>query len=237
MKRSYSYTPGGSQNVRPKKKAKTFKVATYSKTPLAMDHKLLRQSQSAVLRYYGYSLHGQTSTEPGFHVYSVGGCYDPDITGVGHQPRGYDQLMTMYENYQVDEATIEVTYCRGTPSTWSSVNGAPVTCMLNLEQSSAASLNTIEDWAESRFHQQKVWIPGTTAPTLRMTVKPYEYFGLPKRGEADLLGQQGANPSKDCFWHVGVIGSDNTTDAADMTITVRITYKVNLTNPKDPSIS
>ena len=36
--------------------------------------------------------------------------YDPNLTGIGHQPRGFDQLMTIYEKYTVVAAKMTVCY-------------------------------------------------------------------------------------------------------------------------------
>lgn len=46
------------------------------------------------------------------HVFRSNGCYDPDITGVGHQSRGFDQLMTAYKKYTVIGSKITVTQNR-----------------------------------------------------------------------------------------------------------------------------
>lgn len=35
------------------------------------------------------------------HVFSLNSLFDVDVTGVGHQPAGYDQLMAIYEQYTV----------------------------------------------------------------------------------------------------------------------------------------
>ncbi len=41
------------------------------------------------------------------YVFSANGCYDPNITGTGHQPMGFDQMMTIYDHYTVLNA-----FCR-----------------------------------------------------------------------------------------------------------------------------
>lgn len=41
-------------------------------------------------------------------IFSANGLYDPDISGIGHQPVGFDQLMGMYDHYTVLGAKIVI---------------------------------------------------------------------------------------------------------------------------------
>ncbi len=43
-------------------------------------------------------------------IYSANGLYDPDVTGIGHQPRGFDQIKTMYDHYHVLQSKITVDF-------------------------------------------------------------------------------------------------------------------------------
>ncbi len=55
------------------------------------------------------------------HVYQANGAYDPDVTGVGHQPMYFDNLMACYEHFVVQSATISVRF-----HNWSTT--VPATC-------------------------------------------------------------------------------------------------------------
>jgi len=42
----------------------------------------------------------------GGYVFSANGCFDPNITGTGHQPMGFDQMMLMYEQATVVKSRV-----------------------------------------------------------------------------------------------------------------------------------
>lgn len=44
------------------------------------------------------------------YVFSANGLYDPNITGTGHQPMGFDQLMLFYEHYTVTKVKATVNF-------------------------------------------------------------------------------------------------------------------------------
>lgn len=48
--------------------------------------------------------------------YSANDCYDPDITGAGHQPRGFDQWSQFYKRYAVIGSNIRITVTQQTPT-------------------------------------------------------------------------------------------------------------------------
>lgn len=42
----------------------------------------------------------------GSYIYTLNGLYDPDITGGGAQPTGFDEYMAMYNHYRVTKCSI-----------------------------------------------------------------------------------------------------------------------------------
>lgn len=41
-------------------------------------------------------------------IFSGNGLWDPDVSGVGHQPLAFDQWMTLYKNYRVRASKIQI---------------------------------------------------------------------------------------------------------------------------------
>lgn len=46
----------------------------------------------------------------GRHVFNLSNLFDPDRTGIGHQPVNFDQLMAIYEQYVVTEVDYKVIF-------------------------------------------------------------------------------------------------------------------------------
>lgn len=66
-------------------------------------------------------------------VFCLNGCFDPDTTGIGHQPLGFDEMMAKYNKYCVLGAKVMV---RGRPGSTS--NTYPMN--LIIEQSELSSI-------------------------------------------------------------------------------------------------
>jgi len=68
------------------------------------------------LRYATFGTLSSTSGVVSAYVYSANGLYDPDISGLGHQPMGFDQMMLSYEHYTVLSSNITFTFKNTTAS-------------------------------------------------------------------------------------------------------------------------
>lgn len=69
------------------------------------------QGKENLNRMLAYHDHNEVSTSGAsytYNVYSGNSLFDPDYTGVGHQPQGYDQIMTLFNEYYVKDAKITV---------------------------------------------------------------------------------------------------------------------------------
>jgi len=68
---------------------------------------------------------GASGVNGSSQVFRLNSLFDPDLTGVGHQPFGYDQLTPVYRKYKVWSATVTLTWSSGTGRLWcsSQING------------------------------------------------------------------------------------------------------------------
>jgi len=88
--------PSRAENFRP--------LSILSRPPvLSIKHK-------SILLYSDNRLITPTAGAATAYVYTANGLYDPDVTGIGHQPMGYDQLMSLYEHYTVLQGKITVCF-------------------------------------------------------------------------------------------------------------------------------
>jgi len=69
----------------------------------------------AVLRYTSYFNLSCVTAGASQYFLRCNSVYDPDFSGVGTQPRGFDQYAALYNQYTVNKARLKVTIC--VPST------------------------------------------------------------------------------------------------------------------------
>lgn len=177
-------------------------------------------------------LYGDTfSLNPGSgvvnsYIFNATGMYDPNTTGVGHQPRGFDELMAMYDHYTVIGAKITLKFDN-------SANAFPVKGMVRLKDGTSFSSQVI-DWQEDGY-QRNVLISGNQGPayaSLTHTINPAKFLGRSKAmADPELKGSSVSNPAENAYFHVG-LNAFGSTDAAAVNVEAKIEYICVLTEPK-----
>lgn len=64
--------------------------------------------QFAIMRYSENITLDATVTTPSSYVFRANSIFDPNFTGIGHQPYGHDQYAAIYKYYRVKKAVITV---------------------------------------------------------------------------------------------------------------------------------
>lgn len=178
-----------------------------------------------------------TSTIMDVHVFSANGLYDPDITGVGHQPRGFDQLMTMYDHYTVVGAKITVSFL---PTLASSVNqNAVVGIALKDSPSFPTDANEYLEGRNVAFRYISNTSGSVSAP-VRVTknCSVSKFLGIKGLMSSSIArGTVSTNPTEQVYFHIFCDNVDNSSELNVMNASVYIEYMVVFTEPKQPTQS
>lgn len=172
------------------------------------------------------------------YMFSANGCYDPDVSGAGHQPRGFDQFMAMYDHYTVIGSKIRVT-----ATNTSDVLASTPICVALVQTDNNSSLGglTWEDIMErGDISKATLGHPEGDNSVVHVSrgfaTKKFFHRGI---NDDTLRGSNIANPSEGAFFHIvpaiaSVLGVGN---ARHVTLQITVDYIVKFTEPKQPPVS
>lgn len=156
------------------------------------------------------------SGSQGEYVYRLNSCFDPDATGVGGQPDGFDFWKSSYQIYRVVASDVEVTFNAQNGSNSGLGSFAPST-------SSANVLNAEEIGGLS--HARVGSFTGAKPLVLRSRYHTGQLFGMSDESvlaDTEYGALISANPTKQQYLHVCVETANGATDVT--MIRVKITY-------------
>lgn len=169
-----------------------------------------------------------------WYAFRANSIYDPDMTGIGHQPMGRDIFDQVYKTYTVLGSKCKVTY-----SPASSANGAVIVGLRIEDNAAGLPAITASGLMEQGGGKYKVLNTNTLSgyagfpPTLTAYFSPKKYFGVKDVCDnPDLSADQGGNPSKAAYYLIWqATDLPDTIDA--MRVLVSIDYIVEFSEPKD----
>jgi len=147
---------------------------------------------------------------------SANGIFDPNITGTGHQPLGFDQLMAVYNHYVVLGSTIKATFFgrEDTNASQSSVVGI-------YADDSAANSYTAEGLIEgSGRNKWAVITASDQIATLYDKYKSSVVFSKVPMADSTQKGSVSANPSEVHAWCLWNFNQASTTESVYVTVDV-----------------
>lgn len=191
----------------------------------------------AKLRYASvHDLTWGSVTEYSDYVFRANSLYDPDLTGGGHQPRGFDQYMSMYDHYTVVGSKITVTFSNESDTSASN----PIVCAIALTDNSTPIQSKWSDIMERSDVKSCVIAHPEGGNAVRTCSKGFgakKFFGCANvMDRDDLKGDVISNPSEGAFFHIMNAVDGLTTDRA-VQIQVLVDYLVVFTEPKQPDES
>lgn len=156
-------------------------------------------------------------------VFRGNSVFDPDFTGGGNQPAGFDQLATLYAYYRVYWSTCKVTF--------QSTGSATPPGMMSLYPSNSSSPFSIglgSSLSASYAKTANIWVNETNPKSNRVS----NYMSTPKIwGELDAQDSVYAsavttNPSASWYWVCDAVTLDGSNFGTGAFWTYEITYGV-----------
>jgi len=185
------------------------------------------QTAAAAATYYEY-------------IYSGSNMYDPNITGVGHQPLLFDEMMAFYEKFYVSWSSIYVEIMpkieqNAAPVAANAGSTGTVYLMFN---TSGVNLSPLD----SRYLREQPTVKwarvgtgafgGPTANKISASAKNRSLTGQWALNNPDCSGNISGGPIINTYWHVYVESSDLIANVAfNMRVTIR--YRVIYYNTGD----
>lgn len=160
---------------------------------------------------------------PSFQICRLNGIFDPDFTGTGHQPYGYDQWKTFYNKSTVFASSIKVRVsCNSAGSNYQFVVFPTIT------QPLPTAFNTsVSATREIPYCKWSQGTQSTQAKQIRHYATTHGIFGVPKRkitDEADYT-ETNTNVALPAFWYIMAQNCDEITNTS-FTIQYEVTYYV-----------
>lgn len=183
------------------------------------------------LRYFDTLDLGVVGASPVAYVFSANGLFDPDVTGTGHQPMGFDQLSAFYQHHTVMNSSVTVGFANMDAATF--VNAAVAV------QRSSSTLGSYPRLIEAGnvVHGYMGGISGGGGPppmTLKQAVNIAKWQGVPNPlDDSTLRGTPSANPTTGVYFVLYAVGPVTTT-TQHLFVNVQLEYDAIFTEPFQP---
>jgi hypothetical protein len=196
---------------------------------------------SSVRTVLAYSRRGTIVCNAGVsnqNIFTGNGPFDPDVTGVGGQPLGYDQWHAFYNKNRTLASVIEVSFSNTTGA-----SAATVTFEWALAPTNSSSTFLDVDTAACvPYAKQGIVntnLVGMPRGPIRSRMETDLIMGLPKSGvliDDNLAGSSGANPAELWYWQFVVQPLDHASTAT-VEYQVRLFYLVDFFDEQLLSLS
>lgn len=185
----------------------------------------------------GFSIDPGVGGSTGVRVLSLNSLYDPDVTGTGHQPAGFDQLMAIYEEYCVYAVKYKCSWYNSDGSN-EMIGGVTITDQLSTSTDPRVYIeNGMTQWALS---SNKGASTGERIREHSGYVDLAKVHGIDKKSmlsENSYRGNVGSSPNEQAYLHLWVAPANATSDLATSVWCVELTYYVVLQGGKLNALS
>ncbi len=168
------------------------------------------------------------------YAFTANGVYDPNITGTGHQPLGFDTMMLYYEQYTVVRSTITIRFAgNGAQPVNVSVCLAPDTTSLALPdvvENGLIKFKTVDGRGNGGYGT------GNRISSLSLSCDVVKYFGRKTTREilddVNLYGTVSTNPTEQVYFIINTWGHGGFTDNTSVGLEAILEYDVIFWEPR-----
>lgn len=224
------------------KRKVAYKRKKYFKKPRLATRKIGFPSSRCVRLRYVENLNLQLQNLKQYtYQFNVGSCYDPNYSGSGHQPYGFDQWCNFYRRYTVLGAKLTFRAVMRDQEYANNASSVPLAMGAYLVPSSQlGSALTIPEIQEKGLSKVVLLSNNPNNSRCYGTIvkkySPRKFFGVPPMMETRVMGADvGNDPVQTayCIVAVGTMDGQNyPNDSCVMNYNVQIDYLVKFTEPR-----
>lgn len=159
------------------------------------------------------------------HTFHANSLYDPDYTGVGVQPFGFDQWSAFYNQYRVHYSTITAVLHDESPAT----NAPPLYIIIVPSHTTSSSLPVVLDELMQVPHAKLVMWNTITRNIIKVkhrvnTIALLQRQDPNSTDSEDLWSLISANPPAPVYWHVYVFNDGGPIEYSGLKMNIKINY-------------
>lgn len=190
---------------------------------------LMRPTQKMLFKYSEVFTLNAATASTAIQIYRANDLHDPNYSGGGHQPRGFDQAMQFYDHFVVIASSIRVTFHNEDTS-------QAQIAFVSLKDSATTSTDYTEylEDIKTEYCVVEPRVSGASVKTVELKCNPNRFLGRSKpMADPELKGAQGVTPTEVAYFHIGSAAVDGG-DPSTMDCVVVINYMAVLIEPKRP---
>jgi len=164
------------------------------------------------------------------YLFAANGLFDPDVSGTGHQPMGFDQMMLSYNHYCVFSCRIIASFKN------TATNSPTVAIRLDANNSVVVNVDQIIEYGALQMEQLQGRNAYGSIVTLTSFVDIRKIQGLKNlQDDSDLRGGLSSNPTELTYWHLMLWDSSGTSSTCNVDIVLE--FDALFTEPRNLTTS
>lgn len=214
--------PSGSRALYAPKTTSSGRTWPYQRPGISMVWDPFPAKATVIMRYNTtITLTSDVAGIAGYHLFRANSIFDPDQTGVGHQPYGRDIYAQIYNHYKVNSSTIVVTPV--------DAKTGFVGCTITDDTSVNLGFDNVKEVKGTRMIPMTS--PGNNNGKVIQQYNSSQIFE-PNYDTTGITAAMGNNPSEQSYFHVWFT-PQLSTSTGDVKVNISISYNVSMWELQD----